>query len=109
MQLTSVVIKKRTLPSDPFSLNSTGLSSTSFSLSSASHRGWVKSAVPTTVIPFSRAHWSLCSKSKSLEQAREYFEWRWRSAMMRIRVQSNTDILVRQIKNGGGYELLHLR
>ena len=49
-------------------------------LSSADQAGWVKSPVPRTRRPLRSAHQDRCSMSQSLLQARENFEWIWRSA-----------------------------
>src|SRR5579864_2500496 len=53
----------------------------SFALSSRSQTGWVKSPVPTTVIPLSPHHAVSVSTSISRLVARLNFEWRCRSAM----------------------------
>ena len=54
--------------------NRPGSAGTSLSLISASQAGWVKSPVPTTVMPFLRAHNARWSMSAFLDVAREYFE-----------------------------------
>ena len=50
------------------------------SLSSAFQAGWVKSPVPTRLMPFLRAQMARCSRSQFLLVAREYLEWICRSA-----------------------------
>ncbi len=62
------------------SRNSPGSAGTSLVRISSNQAGWVKSPVPTTVIPFRRAQSARCSRSASRLVAREYLEWTWRSA-----------------------------
>src|SRR3954470_17550058 len=46
----------------------------------ANHAGWVKSPVPSSVMPLRRAHQVSVSMLRSRLHAREYFEWMCRSA-----------------------------
>ncbi len=62
------------------SRKSPGSAGISLARISSNHAGWVKSPVPTTVMPFRLAHRARCSKSASRLVAREYLEWMWRSA-----------------------------
>src|SRR3989338_462231 len=87
MQESSVVSIKSTLPSVPFSLYNPDFSSTNFSFNSLNQYGWVKSAVPTKSIPFFFAQITLCSKSKSLEQALAYLECKCKSAIILIAIR----------------------
>jgi len=50
-------------------------SGSNFSCSSLSQSGCVKSPVPRSEMPLTRAHFERFSKSISLLVAREYFEW----------------------------------
>jgi len=67
--------------SSSLSLNNPGSAGTSFSWISVIQAGWVKSPVPTTVIPLMRAAIYKFSKLRLLAVARENREWICRSAM----------------------------
>ena len=64
-----------------FNEKSPSAAGSSFSWSSASHRGWVKSPVPITVTPFNCDHRQSPPGDMSGLVAREYFECTWKSAI----------------------------
>src|SRR5579884_118238 len=80
MLLTSTVSMKCCPPC----VNSPRPVGASFARSSRSQTGWVKSPVPTRVIPLRPHHFARCSTSISRLVARLNFECRCRSAMIRI-------------------------
>src|SRR3989337_704403 len=78
--LDTSTVSMKCMPSYVYNPRSVGLS---LALSSRSQIGWVKAPVPTMVMPFSLHHRAMFSTSISRLVARLYFEWRWRSAMIR--------------------------
>src|SRR3989304_1546955 len=96
MLLTSTVSMKCT-PPKVYNPRSVGLS---LALSSRSQIGWVKSPVPTMVMPLILHHRAMFSTSISRLVARLYFEWRWRSAMIRTdRRPGGTDFLTDSLRS----------
>src|SRR3989337_3620060 len=78
--LDTSTVSMKCMPSYVYNPRSVGLS---LALSSRSQIGWVKSPVPTMVMPLILHHRAMFSTSISRLVARLYFEWRWRSAMIR--------------------------